>query len=607
MFLYKVTQQADRRRLLSILRYHRPNSIYHDWEVASLHQRVMAIYKCSLIGPFFNIEWTTCNWSTRNSRHSYQADGSTSPALNDGWRGGWDLIQKQLEQQRIESRLREKLLKRRIKQLKQEFGLRRETLEQKSAKLLENPRKVRSPSSSFLDGVSMSPTVNSRSFLTDAAPLGTAVGEHSSNYSAVHGSIRSGKSLSRGERTSIGKRSQSSAKTGGSKSSCSSISKSSGEDNKKTRCRNSGYSSGKSSSGKTCGSTSGHCRDRARPTIQAGAEQKRQPFHLASVFAAQANHESPVDDGLQLGTAASAASANLPELFAGIHRNAGSRKRKVGAASLVTAFPQHKRSPALASGLALGIRAVRAHLPRSLAAAAAFGKGDANPSVCAASQDLHSGDGCAVETLTEVQQDDMETKTTNTIDTCVFCKRVGDGPSGKILFQAVAGKKMAMHHECLQWSPRAYEEGGIWMNVTAEVFRGRQLSCVGCGKTGATLGCEVCNRSYHVPCAHVAACRFDETAFTIRCPKHTLHAMVAFYVSFLYSMYYTHRCFLLLFRTTPTYVGCVRMVGLWCAAMAVAAVLSTWAASVCMRCRVQIFGSVGPVVAEARRLAVQVA
>ena len=171
-----------------------------------------------------------------------------------------------------------------------------------------------------------------------------------------------------------------------------------------------------------------------------------------------------------------------------------------------------------------------------------------------------------------------------------------------------------MHYDCLQWSPMVYEENGRWMNVTAEVFRGRQLRCAGCGETGATLGCEVCRSSYHVPCAHVAACGFDETAFTIRCPEHAWHALVVIAVlcpllhswclytsTFLPS--FLHSWLLLLFRTTPTCAGCARMVGLCCLAMAVAAALSTWAASACKKCRVQTFGSVGPVIAGAYRLA----
>ena len=103
---------------------------------------------------------------------------------------------------------------------------------------------------------------------------------------------------------------------------------------------------------------------------------------------------------------------------------------------------------------------------------------------------------------------------------CAFC----GGRSGEFLpVNRRNGVALHVHEACVEWAPKCYQnENGKWMGIRNEVKRSGKLRCPVCNKGHAALGCAVpsCKRSYHLECAKVADCSFNEETYTILCPEH---------------------------------------------------------------------------------------
>ena len=199
----------------------------------------MATCQCSIIGPFFNIGWVSNNWSW-NLRHSPRAGILTSAACSR-----CASYQEQLEQQRVDFKLKELLMEKQIQQLQQEVDLRLQKLEQERAGLHARTSNVKSTVSS-LDGGN-----TSRSVRNDSASVSATVRGFSSRCSAGNTGSGCGKSRGQSRGTTCGSSSGSSGSSGksGDSSSCSKMNEEVvGEDSidKSSGC---GSSQGSSNSG----------------------------------------------------------------------------------------------------------------------------------------------------------------------------------------------------------------------------------------------------------------------------------------------------------------------------------------------------------------------
>ena len=80
------------------------------------------------------------------------------------------------------------------------------------------------------------------------------------------------------------------------------------------------------------------------------------------------------------------------------------------------------------------------------------------------------------------------------------------------------------HQNCILWCPEVYFDARLerLKHVEEAIKRGKQLKCSHCGRKGAAVGCTLpsCARTYHLACAHAAACRFNAERFAVMCPTH---------------------------------------------------------------------------------------
>lgn len=122
---------------------------------------------------------------------------------------------------------------------------------------------------------------------------------------------------------------------------------------------------------------------------------------------------------------------------------------------------------------------------------------------------------------------------------CAFCHSAriteNTGPmlhfaGGKPLDDKYASHPKAVHahQNCIEWAPKAYFEGDVAMNLTAEVARAGKLRCSYCGLKGAALGCfaKKCRKCFHMPCAmEIPECRWDFDNYHFLCSVHSSHEL----------------------------------------------------------------------------------
>ncbi|GMF31379.1 unnamed protein product [Phytophthora fragariaefolia] len=103
-------------------------------------------------------------------------------------------------------------------------------------------------------------------------------------------------------------------------------------------------------------------------------------------------------------------------------------------------------------------------------------------------------------------------------DDDAMLKLPGDGMGVHPLIYGV--QRVFVHDQCAIASPLCFNREGNWYNVAREIRRGRSLTCVGCNKRGATIGCTVatCRNSYHWKCAINFGWSVDQMHFF--CPDH---------------------------------------------------------------------------------------
>jgi F/Y-rich N-terminus/SET domain/PHD-like zinc-binding domain/F/Y rich C-terminus len=80
-----------------------------------------------------------------------------------------------------------------------------------------------------------------------------------------------------------------------------------------------------------------------------------------------------------------------------------------------------------------------------------------------------------------------------------------------------------VHTSCALWSSEVYEapSDGLIHAVEKARARGGQLKCFGCGRPGATVGCNKsnCSFNYHFPCAKASGCVFTSNQ-QVYCSSH---------------------------------------------------------------------------------------
>ena len=85
-----------------------------------------------------------------------------------------------------------------------------------------------------------------------------------------------------------------------------------------------------------------------------------------------------------------------------------------------------------------------------------------------------------------------------------------------------------VHTSCALWSSEVWEasDDGLIHAVEKARGRGAQLKCFGCGRSGATVGCNKgnCPYNYHFPCAKLSGCVFS-TNQQVFCANHKSSAL----------------------------------------------------------------------------------
>ena len=85
-----------------------------------------------------------------------------------------------------------------------------------------------------------------------------------------------------------------------------------------------------------------------------------------------------------------------------------------------------------------------------------------------------------------------------------------------------------VHTSCALWSSEVWEasDDGLIHAVEKARGRGAQLKCFGCGRSGATVGCNKgnCPYNYHFPCAKMCGCVFS-TNQQVFCASHKSSAL----------------------------------------------------------------------------------
>eukprot|EP00118_Oscarella_pearsei_P015637 m.141986 g.141986 ORF g.141986 m.141986 type:complete len:1830 (+) comp38354_c0_seq6:56-5545(+) len=94
---------------------------------------------------------------------------------------------------------------------------------------------------------------------------------------------------------------------------------------------------------------------------------------------------------------------------------------------------------------------------------------------------------------------------------CVFCSVNGDqDPNGAGRLVCVSLDEWA-HVNCALWSAEVYERSdGRLHQIEKAVFRGKQMKCDHCNRSGATIGCcdGKCRYTFHFNCARQRQCAF---------------------------------------------------------------------------------------------------
>jgi hypothetical protein len=96
---------------------------------------------------------------------------------------------------------------------------------------------------------------------------------------------------------------------------------------------------------------------------------------------------------------------------------------------------------------------------------------------------------------------------------CSLCGVTGSTiREGTLLAFKRGSRAVLVHHNCALHCPEVEVVEGLWKYVFQSCSRGREISCVLCGKRGATIGCGAdvkCMRSYHFSCAEDTGYRFE--------------------------------------------------------------------------------------------------
>jgi hypothetical protein len=122
---------------------------------------------------------------------------------------------------------------------------------------------------------------------------------------------------------------------------------------------------------------------------------------------------------------------------------------------------------------------------------------------------------------------------------CAFCHFCGDDdagytPGSQERDMAALGRLLPMsdgywvHTSCALWSSEVWEapDGGLVHAVEKARSRGAQLKCFGCGRSGATVGCNKsnCPFNYHFPCAKACDAVFSSSQ-QVFCAAHKSSAL----------------------------------------------------------------------------------
>jgi len=103
---------------------------------------------------------------------------------------------------------------------------------------------------------------------------------------------------------------------------------------------------------------------------------------------------------------------------------------------------------------------------------------------------------------------------------CSLCLRPGRKEEGALIAFQHGTRDALVHTRCAEYSPEVSMIFGVWKHVIKAVSRGRKLKCKGCGRPGATIGCQVnsCKENYHLGCCE--GWDFAKYGKNFRCALH---------------------------------------------------------------------------------------
>jgi hypothetical protein len=119
---------------------------------------------------------------------------------------------------------------------------------------------------------------------------------------------------------------------------------------------------------------------------------------------------------------------------------------------------------------------------------------------------------------------------------CCLCMTCGDDDADYVTLNLSNGSALKgagrllpfqgswVHTECALWSSEVWKDNptGIIYNVHKARSRASKLKCFGCGRPGATVGCNKlhCKSNYHFSCASACGALFTNTC-KVYCSKHS--------------------------------------------------------------------------------------
>ncbi|KAL1492736.1 hypothetical protein ABEB36_010945 [Hypothenemus hampei] len=117
---------------------------------------------------------------------------------------------------------------------------------------------------------------------------------------------------------------------------------------------------------------------------------------------------------------------------------------------------------------------------------------------------------------------DLPVNNSTNLRCCQLCQKLGDGLSHQESRLLYCGSNLWVHGNCAYWSSNVYEQvDNHLQNVLSTIANSKNVRCLICDKTGASIQCHLCrSSSYHFMCARKSNFYFTKVGKTCFCVKH---------------------------------------------------------------------------------------